>query len=91
LAEDDDGANVAAYVLRPRYLYEYDPNMVSVALKVPVPRGVVFVVYSRLADAKTVVASGQTGVITHWDFVEADNANPKLPVNYSTRYRERLW
>jgi hypothetical protein len=91
LAEDDDGSNVAAYVLRPRYFYEYDPNMVSVALKVPVPRGVVYVVYARLTDPKIVVASGQTGVITHWGFVEADNADPKLPVSHSTRYRERLW
>jgi hypothetical protein len=91
LAEDDDGSNVVAYVLRPRFFYEYDPNMVSVALKVPVPRGVVFVAYARLADPKGVVASGEAGVITHWGFVEADSADPKLPVNHSSRYRDRLW
>lgn len=91
LAEDDDGWDVVAYILRPRFFYEYDPNMVSVALKVPVPRGVVFVVYARLANEKDVVASGVSGVITHWDFVEADSADPKLPVNHSSRYRERLW
>jgi len=91
LAEDDDGRNVVAYVLRPRFFYEYDPNMVSVALKVPVPRDVVFVVYARLIDEKDVVSSGPVGVITHWGFVEADRSDPRLPVNHSSRYRERLW
>jgi hypothetical protein len=91
LAEDDDGSDMVAYVLRPRFFYEYDPNMVSVALKVPVPRDVVFVVYARLCDAKSIAASGHTGVITHWGFVEADSADPKLPVNHKSRYRARLW
>ena len=91
LAEDDDGSNVIAYILRPRFFYEYDPNMVSVALKVPVPRGVVFAVYVRLIDTNKVVASGPIGVITHWGFVEADNADPKLPVNHASRYRAQLW
>jgi hypothetical protein len=91
LAEDNDGGDVVAYALRPRFFYQYDPNMVSVALKVPVPRDVVFVVYARLFDANKVVASGPIGVITHWDFVEADRADPKLPVHHSSRYRNRLW
>jgi hypothetical protein len=91
LAEDDEGSNVVAYVLRPRFLYEYDPDMVSVAHKIPVPRGVVFVVYARLIDPNKVVASGPIGVITHWGFVEADSADPKLPVNHTSRYRFRLW
>ena len=91
LAEDDDGGDVVAYALRPQFFYQYDPNMVSVALKVPAPRDVVFVVYARLFDANKVVASAQIGVITHWDFVEADRADPKLPVHYSSRYRNRLW
>ena len=90
LAEDDDGANVIAYVLRPRFLYEYDPNMVSLALRVPVPRDLVFITYARLLEL-----SGKTdepvGVITHWGFVEADPHNLRLPINSSTRYRERLW
>jgi hypothetical protein len=91
LAEDNDGGEVVAYILRPRFFYEYDPDMVSVALKVPVPRDVVFVVYARLFASGVVVASGQTGVITHWGFVEADSADQKLPVNHSSRYRDRLW
>jgi hypothetical protein len=90
LAEDDDGAKVVAYVLRPRFFYEYDPDMVSLALRVPVPRDLVFVTYARLLGE-----GGKTGelvgVVTHWGFVEADPRNLRLPVNSSTRYRERLW
>jgi len=89
LAEDDDGSDVLAYVLRPRFFYEYDPNMVSVALKMPVPLGVVFVAYVRLH--KETVASGTLGVLTHWGFVESDSVQPKLPVDHSSRYRTRLW
>jgi hypothetical protein len=33
LAEDNDGENVLAYITRPRFFYEYDPSMVSVASK----------------------------------------------------------
>jgi hypothetical protein len=90
LAEDDEGANILAYVLKPEAMYEYDDNMVSVALKVAVPQDVVFVVYVRLnnlgGDPKAMV-----GTVTHWGFVEADKDDPMLPVEYSSRYRTRLW
>lgn len=91
LAEDDDGSNVVAYILRPHVFYQYDPNMVSVALKQPVPRDVVFVVYARLRDQMEIEKSDEVGVITHWGFVEVDSAEPKLPVNYASRYGVRLW
>ena len=91
LSEDNDGRDVVAYILRPRFFYEYDPNMVSVALKVPVPRDVVFAVYTRLINAGDVAVGDPIGVITHWGFVEADNANSKLPVKYAPGYRTRLW
>jgi hypothetical protein len=90
LAEDDDGANVLAYVQNPRFFYEYDPSMVSVALKVPVPTDLVFVTYARL-DKSMDGSDAVRGTITHWGFVEADNSNRELPVHYSSRYRTRLW
>lgn len=91
MSEDNDGRDVVAYILRPQFFYEYDPNMVSVALKVPVPRDVVFAVYTRLINAGDVAVGDPIGVITHWGFVEADNANSKLPVKYAPGYRTRLW
>jgi hypothetical protein len=90
LAEDDDGTDVIAYVLRPRFFYEYDPNMVSLALRVPVPRDLVFITYARLLELSD-NADEPVGVVTHWGFVEADPKNLRMPINSSTRYRERLW
>ena len=88
LAEDDQGANVLSYVLKPRWFYEYDPDMVSVALKVRVPKDLLFVTYARLETEKN---GSVRGTITHWGFVEADPKSPDLPVNFSARYRERVW
>jgi hypothetical protein len=90
LAEDDDGANVLAYVLKPKFMYAYDPDMVSVALKIPVPQDVVFVVYVRLNNPDD-NSRAVIGTITHWGFVEADPNDPTLPVEHSSRYRTRLW
>jgi len=90
LADDDDGSDVLAYVLNPKFMYENSPDMVSVALKVAVPQDVVFVVYARLNKASG-GPNGARGTVTHWHFVEADPAFPTLPVDFSSRYRTRLW
>jgi hypothetical protein len=90
LAEDDEGAEVLAYVLKPKFMYENSPDMVSVALKVAVPQDVVFVVYARLNKA-TDGPNAARGTVTHWHFVEADPASPALPVDFSSRYRAQLW
>jgi hypothetical protein len=90
LADDDDGSEVLAYVLKPQFMYENNPDMVSVALKVAVPQDVVFVVYARLSNGGD-GPNGARGTVTHWHFVEADPASPMLPVDYSSRYRTRLW
>ena len=90
LAEDDEGANVLAYVVKPQFVFIYDADMVSVALKVAVPQDVVFVVYVRTnnldGNPETVV-----GTVTHWGFVETDPNDPMLPIDYSSRYYTRLW
>jgi hypothetical protein len=92
LAADDDGDDMIAYVLKPRYFYENDPSLVSVALKVEVPKDLVFVVYVRLEDACGAEATGSiTGTVTHWGFVEAGGVDFMLPVDSESRYRKRLW
>lgn len=91
LADDDDGSQVLAYVLKPQYMYENNPDMVSVALKVAVPQDVVFVVYARLNKANGEGHGVTRGTVTHWHFVEADPAARMLPVDYFTRYRTQLW
>lgn len=89
LAEDDTGDNVIAYVLRPHFFYEYDPTMVSVASKIPVPRDVVFVVYARI-DGESGTGEPR-GTLTHWGFVESDRKALFLPISHASRYRTRLW
>jgi hypothetical protein len=64
--------------------------MVSLALRVPVPRDLVFITYARLLEPDDKLGE-PIGVVTHWGFVEADPSNLRLPINSATRYRERLW
>jgi hypothetical protein len=91
LAEDDNGAGVLAFIVKPTAMYEYDSgSLVSVALKIVVPQDVVFVVYVRL-DNPDAALEDMTGTVTHWGFVEADKNDPTLPVEYDSRYRKRLW
>jgi hypothetical protein len=90
-AEDDEGSNVVAYILRPKLFYEYTADMVCTAAKVSVPEGMVFVAYAKLVESTDGAPRAVRGVLTHWGFVEADEATPELPVNYATRYRVRLW
>lgn len=90
LADDNDGANVLVYVLKPQCFYEYAPNIVSVALKSAVPDDLVFAAYVRPAASNGGQLSSR-GIVTHWGFVEADKADLRLPVEHQTRYVSQLW
>lgn len=89
LAEDDDGDDVVAYILRPRYFYEHAINMVCAAAKRATPPGLVYVVHARL-DVPTAEAS-VIGVVTHGGFVGSDTDDLSLPEDHSSRYKSRLW
>jgi len=89
-AEDGDGDNVVAYVLKPNVVIGYKalpPAMLAV--KEVIPGDLVLVAYVRL-DAP-VTETGPIGVLTHWQFVEADAADCMLPKGYKERYAKRLW
>jgi hypothetical protein len=89
---DDNGSNVVAYVLRPRFHYVYQPHMVTVAHRRSVPPDVVFVAYVRLDRPCDWDQPGSKGVLTHWQFVEATtDGGVMLPVGYEERYLGRLW
>jgi len=90
-AEDDSGANILAYVLKPTQFYRYEPNLACVAQKQNVPEDVVFVAYVRMDEPCEGERIDIKGVLTHWGFVEADSANLPLPVDHASRYDERLW
>ena len=91
IAEDNNGDNVLAYILKPRFFYVYEANMVCVATKRDVPSDVVFVAYVRLDVPTWEEKSATAGVLTHWNFIESDNREPALPIKYTSRYNTRLW
>lgn len=89
-AEDDDGDQMVAYVLKPTafFMYEARPPIMFLRRE-PVPKDLVFVAYAKL-DAPCEQAPN-IGVLTHWQFVEADETDANLPEDFNGRYTERLW
>jgi hypothetical protein len=90
LAGDGNGENVVVYVLKPRFFYQRSVNQVCTATKTVTPKGLLFAAYARL-DIPWDDRSATAGVVTHGGFVEADAADPLLPVDHASRYAERLW
>jgi hypothetical protein len=89
LAEDDNGTDVIAYVLRPHFFYEHSVNLVCAASKRATPHGLVYVVHARL---DVPAASGPViGVVTHGGFVETELEDGTIPKDHSSRYNKRLW
>ena len=91
-AEDGEGDRMVAYVIKPTQFYEYAPHPVCIASKVTVPDDLVFVAFAKLDEPCGPFGHLTKGVLTHWQFIEADQeAGNMLPVEYKTRFRERLW
>jgi hypothetical protein len=89
--EDGDGARQAAYIIKPDSAYEYKPHMACVAHKYDVPSDVVFVAYVRLDEPCEAGGHNVKGVLTHWHFVLADEADAMLPEDFQERYDKALW
>jgi hypothetical protein len=90
-AEDPTGDGMVAYVLKPRFFYEYRPHMACVAYKAQAPDDLVFVAYVKLDMPSDASGHSVKGVLTHWQFVEAGNSDPLLPIEAESRYSRRLW
>lgn len=97
VGEDDTGWDHAAFISKPKWFFRSQVGIVTAVRIAPVPEDLVFVTYVRLnrtrPESDTAYAMGvpDLGVITHWEFVEADQGNPMLPVEYASRYRRRSW
>ena len=89
--EDNFGTSFIAYVLKPHYFYEYVPDPICYAKKADVPEDLVFVAYARLDEPCASDGHLVKGVLTHWQFVQADGESPLLPIDHDTRYNQRLW
>jgi hypothetical protein len=91
LAEDDNGDNVVAYILKPSHFYEHvTTNMVCAASKRPTPQDLVYALHVRL-DIPCDLESATIGVITHGGFVRVGSEDSLLPEDHASRYTSRLW
>lgn len=93
--EDDNGVSAVTYVLKPKVFYGFVLDslggMVCPARKRVVANDVVFTVHVRLDIPLEPSVPTCAGVITHWGFVEASPEDPSLPIDFATRYDDRLW
>jgi hypothetical protein len=88
--EDDGGEEFVVYVLKPRSFFAYEfRSPIVFSTKEAVPPDLVFLAFVRMdqpSEPGTI-----KGVLTHWDFVDADERDEMLPVEYDTRFRAPLW
>ena len=95
VGDDDHGFDMIAYVTKPAVFVRYEPSMVCVGQIATVPADLLFATYVRLDRDKGAMRRGRlqavSGVVTHWQFLEADNRDTLLPAGYEERYRRRLW
>lgn len=89
--DDNNGDAMLAYATAPTYYFEYEPDLVTVAKKKPMPEGLLFLTYVKLAKPYVHGEPIPDGVITHWGLVEADTNHNLLPREHEKRFLERLW
>jgi hypothetical protein len=89
-ADDENGDNFTAFVMKPKWVIEPDfrPPLL-LGSKVELPADVVFVAYAKLDTPPR--QHGTLGVLTHWNFVDADKRNLLLPARAKDRFEKRLW
>lgn len=89
--DDDNGAEVAIYVLKPIVTLKYKPDMVCVARAVKAPIKTVLTVQVRYDKACQDQKEGIHGILTRLEFVPCDPTNTSLPKDYGKRYARELW
>lgn len=89
--DDDNGTEVAIYVLTPQYTLKYEPDMVCVARTCHTPIKSVLTVQVRYDKACQDKNEGIHGMLTRLEFVTSDARDPSLPKGYDKRYSQRLW
>lgn len=96
VGDDDHGFDTFAFITKPTCMFRYEPSMGCTIRPVDVPSDLVHVTYVRMdypegrATAQK-VPDRVIGIVTHWEFVEADPLNPELPLGFAERYRQRMW
>ena len=55
------------------------------------PPDVVLVIYVLTDEAYNKSGANLGGVVSHWSFVETDQNDPMLPVDFDKRFAHRIW
>jgi hypothetical protein len=90
VADDQSGQTMVAYILKPRLAYGYHYVSAEAGIYI-VPRNVVFAAYARLDWPIELRPTAIAGVLTHWEFVPADQTDTMLPDDWADRYDTRRW
>lgn len=98
VGHDEHGFDYLAYVHKAPYRFSYIPSMGRCVQLVRVPDDLLFVPYVKLDfpegrpyGKRQSKKASVMGVVTHWDYVEADSEAPDLPLDHQTRFRRREW
>ncbi len=94
VGSDYNGWDTIAYVMHPKWVFEYTPSMVCVATPVRLPPNMAAVAYVKLditrGEGKSESVPIFPGILTHFELVLCEPHNG-LPVDHAERYRKRLW
>lgn len=96
---DDHGFDVIAYVTKPKWSFEWQPDMKGIIKPIAIPSDLVFISFVRLDPSTEDNANWRlrigkalpSGIIVKWGFYEADKENTQLPVDFKERFRRQLW
>jgi hypothetical protein len=96
VGDDPRGWDMVAYVTKPSWTFEFEPDLACVAKPFPVPQGFVFLICVRLDNMsqrryKNNNQAPVEGVVTHWEFVECDPVNANLPRDFKERFTKQQW
>ncbi len=97
VSDDKHGYDSFAFIIRPRVIFTPVADMVCCAEPYFVPDDLLFAVYVRLdypqgrPNAYSTKTAQPIGIVTHWEFLERDPDDEKLPIDHKNRYRKRRW
>lgn len=84
--DDNHDSEIYMYIVAPRFVYKYIPDMACVACRVDAPENAVFVAYVKFSNELFT-----SGSIINWEWVVSDNASPNKPKDFLKRYEQQVW
>lgn len=95
VAADERGDSMLTFVLKPSFYYRFDNcyagAMVCVARRLPVPEDLLFMAHVTMDQPISQTDQSMIGCLTHWGFVQRSGTNPRLPVDFETRFNGQHW